>query len=84
MAVKSNKEQRSVRERFEIINRLWTRYLEPLRDLIDVRKSMDAAMDDLERVMRSGAQAFDLDGALNREFYRSRTRLTRIQTGGCA
>ncbi len=79
MAVKSNKERRSVRERFEIINRLWTRYLEPLRDLIDVRKSMDAALDGLERVMRSGANAFDLDGALSREFYRSRTRLTRLR-----
>ncbi len=79
LAVKSNKEQRSVRERFEIINRLWTRYLEPLRDLIDVRKSMDAAMDGLERVVRSGAQVFDLDGVMNREFYRSRTRLTRLR-----
>ncbi len=79
LAVKSNKEQRSVRERFEIINRLWTRYLEPLRDLIDVRKSMDSAMDGLERVIRAGAQAFDLDGVLNREFYRSRTRLTRLR-----
>lgn len=79
MSVKSNKDQRSVRERFEIINRLWTRYLEPLRDLIDVRKSMDAAMDGLERVMRSGAHTFDLDGGLNREFHRSRTRLTRLR-----
>ncbi len=36
--LKSNRERRSSRERFEIINHLWSRYLEPLRDLIDVKK----------------------------------------------
>jgi len=44
-----HRERRTVRERFEIINRLWSRYLEPLRDLIDVKKAMDAGLEDLLR-----------------------------------
>ncbi len=79
LALKSNRERRPVKERFEIINRLWTRYLEPLRDLIDVRKAMDAGLDALDRVLRAGAQTFDLDGALFREFSRCRARLLRLR-----
>jgi hypothetical protein len=77
--LKSNREQRSMRERFEIINRLWTRYLEPLRDLIDVKKAMDAGLDDLERGLRQSGQVFSLDGALAREFSRCRARLLRLR-----
>lgn len=79
LKLKSNREKRSTRERFEIINRLWTRYLEPLRDLIDVRQAMDADLDDLERVLSSAANAFQLDGALSREFPRCRARLLRLR-----
>jgi hypothetical protein len=77
--LKSNSDRRSTRERFEIINRLWTRYLEPLRDLIDVKKAMDAGLDDLERVLESGSRFFLLDGALYREFSRCRARLLRLR-----
>ncbi len=42
--LKSNRDRRSTRERFEIINHLWSRYLEPLRDLIDVKKAMDSGL----------------------------------------
>jgi hypothetical protein len=84
MAVKSNRERRSVRERFEIINRLWSRYLEPLRDLIDVRKSMDHTLDGLERLVRDGLAAFALDGALSRELTRTRARLLRLRRAAAA
>ncbi len=79
LKLKSNREQRSTRERFEIINRLWNRYLEPLRDLIDVKKAMDASLDDLERGLYKSGQVFALDGALAREFSRSRARLLRLR-----
>jgi hypothetical protein len=79
LKLKSNRERRPTRERFEIINRLWTRYLEPLRDLIDVKKAMDAGLDDLERVLGSGSRVFLLDGALVREFSRCRARLLRLR-----
>jgi hypothetical protein len=79
LSLKSNQDRRTAKERFEIINRLWTHYLEPLRDLIDVRKAMDAGLDSLDRVLRAGAKTFDLDGALSREFSRCRARLLRLR-----
>ena len=77
--LKSNRERRSTRERFEIINHLWSRYLEPLRDLIDVKKAMDASLDDLDRSLTANGRTFALDGALAREFSRCRARLLRLR-----
>lgn len=79
LKIKANRDQRSIRERFEVINRLWSRYLEPLRDLIDVKKSMDASLDDIERSMVTNGKTFILDGALSREFSRCRARLLRLR-----
>ena len=45
MRVKSNKDRMPPMRRYEIINRLWTRYLAPLRDMIDTQKAMDASLD---------------------------------------
>ncbi|MEW6486625.1 MAG: hypothetical protein AB1578_01760 [Thermodesulfobacteriota bacterium] len=79
LALKSNRERRSPRERFEIVNRLWTRFLEPLRDLIDVRQAMDQTLEGLGLRAREGARAFALDGALVREFSRLGARLLRLR-----
>ena len=79
MRIKANREKRSVRERFEIINRLWRRYLEPLRDLIDVRKAMDAALDRLEALFRDGSRRFAADRAMAREFAAVSARLLRLR-----
>ncbi len=77
--LKSNRERRSTKARFEVINHLWSRYLEPLRDLIDVKKAMDASLDDLERSMVTNGRRFTLDGVLTREFSRCRARLLRLR-----
>lgn len=79
MAVKSNREKRTVSERFEKILHLWNHYLEPLKDLIDVRKTMDASLDSLERLLKHGAEQFLLDGVLHREFSRCSVRLVRLR-----
>lgn len=79
LALKSNRERLSSRERFEIINHLWTKYLEPLRDIIDVRKAMDAGFDSLDRLLVSGVSAFSLSGEMVREFGRARARLLRLR-----
>lgn len=79
LKLKANRDQRSIRERFEIINRLWSRHLEPLRDLIDVKKAMDASLDDIERSLITSGKMFILDGALSREFSRCRARLLRLR-----
>lgn len=77
--LKSNRDRRSTKERFELINHLWSRYLEPLRDLIDVKKAMDASLDDLDRSLTVNGRTFALDGALAREFSRCRARLLRLR-----
>lgn len=77
--LKSNRERRTTRERFAIINHLWSRYLEPLRDLIDVKKAMDASLDDLHRSLTINGRTFALDGALHREFSRCSARLLRLR-----
>ncbi|MDD2736365.1 MAG: hypothetical protein PHF56_20730 [Desulfuromonadaceae bacterium] len=79
MTVKSNREKRTVSERFEKILHLWKHYLEPLKDLIDVRKTMDSSLDNLERLLRHGSEQFLLDGALHREFSRCSVRLVRLR-----
>jgi hypothetical protein len=79
MAVKSNREKRTVSERFEKILHLWKHYLEPLKDLIDVRKTMDSSLDSLDRLLRHGAEQFLLDGSLHREFSRCSVRLVRLR-----
>ena len=77
--LKSNRQRRTTRERFEVINHLWSRYLEPLRDLIDVKKAMDAGLDDIDRSLAANGRTFVLDGALAREFSRCRARLLRLR-----
>ncbi|WP_298437404.1 hypothetical protein [Geobacter sp.] len=79
MTVKSNREKRTVSERFEVILYLWNHYIEPLKDLIDVRKTMDASLDSLDRLLKHGAEQFLLDGALYREFSRCSVRLVRLR-----
>lgn len=79
MTVKSNREKRTASERFEKILHLWEHYLEPLKDLIDVRKTMDASLDSLERLLKQGVEQFLLDGELHREFSRCSVRLVRLR-----
>lgn len=79
LKLKSNRDQRSIRERFEVINRLWSRHLLPLRDLIDVKKAMDASLDEIRRSLITNGKSFKLDAALSREFSRCRARLLRLR-----
>jgi hypothetical protein len=58
LRVKSNKDRMPPMRRYEIINRLWTRYLVPLRDMIDTQKAMDASLDRMERVLEEAEGGF--------------------------
>lgn len=77
--IKANRERWSVKLRFETINRLWSRYIEPLRDLIDVRKEMDNALDALELLFAEGFRVFRADRAMQREFSVASARLLRLR-----
>ncbi len=77
--IKANRERWPVKQRFETINRLWSRYIEPLRDLIDVRKEMDTALDALELLFADGMRVFRADRAMQREFSVASARLLRLR-----
>ena len=77
--LKTNDKRLTVRERFETVNRLWERYIVPVRDLIDIHKAMEPTLDHIERALQHGAFEFRLDGALYREFSRALARFVRMR-----
>jgi hypothetical protein len=79
MRVKSNKDRMPPMRRYEIINRLWTRYLVPLRDMIDTQKAMDASLDRMERVLEEAEVCFQIDGAVAPVVGMGRARVRRLR-----
>lgn len=79
MRVKSNKDRMPPIRRYEIINRLWTRYLAPLRDMIDTQKAMDASLDRMERVLEEAEDCFQIDGAVAPVIGMGRARVRRLR-----
>lgn len=79
MRVKSNQDRMSPSRRYEMINRLWTRYLVPLRDMIDTRKAMDASLDRMERVLDDATVCFRMDGAVSPAIDMGRARVQRLR-----
>lgn len=77
--VKSNKERMPPKARYEVINQLWTRYLAPLRDMIDTQKAMDASLDRMEKVMEEAEFCFRLDGAVASVTAGGRARVRRLR-----
>lgn len=79
MRVKSNTDRVSPMRRYEIINRLWTRYLVPLRDMIDTEQAMDASLDRMERVLDEAEVCFQIDGAVAPVIGMGRARVRRLR-----
>ena len=79
MRVKSNRDRIPPMRRYEIINRLWTRYLAPLRDMIDTQKAMDASLDRMERVLEEAEESFQIDGAVAPAVAMGRARVRRLR-----
>ena len=76
---KINPEKLSVRQRFELINHLYEKYLEPMRDMIDVNKEMDSQIERMQRVFNAGIQVFMTDRHVRQLFERSSARLLRLK-----
>jgi hypothetical protein len=55
---KINSEKLSVKQRFELINHLYEKYLKPMRDMIDVTKEMDSQLERMQRMLISGTEIF--------------------------
>ena len=64
--------------RYERIIRLWEKYIEPLRDIIDSRKEMDERLRALEALANEGMVQFRTDSIMLREFGAMRSRLLRL------
>ncbi len=79
MRVKSNRDRIPPLRRYEIINRLWTRYLAPLRDMIDTQKAMDASLDRMERALEAAEDCFQMDGAVLPSVTMGRARVRRLR-----
>jgi hypothetical protein len=79
MRVKSNPDRVAPSRRYEIILRLWTRYLVPLRDMIDTQKAMDASLDRMERALAEAEELFRADGAIAPFVPAGRARLLRLR-----
>jgi hypothetical protein len=79
MRVKSNRDRMPPMRRYEIINRLWTRYLAPLRDMIDTQKAMDASLDRMERALEEAEACFLIDGAVAPMVGMGRARVRRLR-----
>jgi hypothetical protein len=76
---KANRDGENARQRYERINWLWTRYLVPMRDIIDTTKAMDAALDRLERSLDEATARFRHDGAVAGPVGSLASRLLRLR-----
>ncbi len=79
MRVKSNRDRIPPRRRYAEINGLWTRYLVPLRDMIDTEKAMDASLDRMEGTLAEAETRFRLDGAVVPTIRGGQARVRRMR-----
>lgn len=79
MNTKANEEHLSPFERFGIVNHIWDSYMDPMRDLVDVRKSMETLLDGLDRLLYSGVLRFSSFPDTSAEFAGCRARLLRMR-----
>lgn len=77
--LKANKAGLTVKEKLSRVDYLWTRYMAPLRDMLDVRKEMERQLDSLETALARGEAAFETDLAVHREFAALRGRALRLR-----
>jgi hypothetical protein len=79
MQVKSNPDGLPVRERYQMINRLWGRYIAPLQEMVDTNKAMEETLDRVETCAAEAEAAFDLDGVLQPRLASVRSRIGRMR-----
>ncbi len=66
-------------DRFQVVRRLWDRYLEPLRQLVAVKGEMDQRLGGLHQLLVEGEQLLVTHGAVQRAFSRAVSRLARMR-----
>lgn len=81
MDVKADDKRKKPQERFEIVNRLWKKYLMPMQDLISVDKSIDGQLDGMEGVLNSGMVRFGKHPEMVGVLKGARARILRMRRG---
>ena len=79
VAIKTNEERLAPRQRYEVVNRLWTSYIVPLRDIIDTQKAMDAALDRVERIHAAARNQFAADATMQQLLRIAGARVRRMR-----
>jgi hypothetical protein len=69
----------SATERVQRVRRLWERYLEPLRQLVDVEGELEARLDALQRTLQEGERRFITHRSVHREIGRTLPSLARLR-----
>jgi hypothetical protein len=78
LKVKGNLEKNSVKIRYERINYIRTRFVVPLRGILQVHQPIQGCFDSLERIFDYGCSVFDLTPGMPEELKRSKMRVFRL------
>ena len=65
--------------RYQTVRRLWERFLEPLRQLVDIKGEMELRFEALRTVLDDGERQFTTHGAVYRAFARTIARVARLR-----
>lgn len=66
-------------KRFQTVRHLWERFIEPLRQLVDVQGEMEGRLSSLRLLLNEAEQRFTSHGAVQRASTRSIARVARLQ-----
>ncbi|EKD40626.1 MAG: hypothetical protein ACD_74C00295G0005 [uncultured bacterium] len=78
LRVKGNLSKESTKVRYGRINHIRTRYVTPLRSILQVDQPIQNSFDDLEKVLIYGCEVFDLTAGMPEDLKRLRMRVLRL------
>jgi len=79
LRLKQNKDKLSTEQRFTIVNRLWESYLNPMKEMIDVKEAMDAQLDALARSLHCGLNKREINISIRDKIRTLFSTLTRMR-----
>lgn len=78
-ALRSSGSSLSAVLRFQTVRRLWSRFLHPLRQLVEQKGEMDRRIESLRSALDAGEERFTAHGVVQRGFARTIARLARLR-----
>ncbi|MBL8841989.1 MAG: hypothetical protein JNL90_10750 [Planctomycetes bacterium] len=78
--LRSTKSTISSVDRFEAVRRLWERYLEPLRQLVEIQGEMEGRLDRLDVMLTEGERRFLAHGTVQQAIVHTAARLARMRS----